>query len=39
MAYCLAECLRDDAGSDRQPFSGEYQIAYILAARRYTGIR
>ncbi len=29
MAYRLAERLRDDAGSDRQPLSGEYQIAHV----------
>jgi trk system potassium uptake protein len=29
MAYRLADRLRNDAGSDRQPLSGEYQIAHI----------
>lgn len=29
MAYRLAERLRDAAGSDRQPISGDYQIAQI----------
>jgi trk system potassium uptake protein TrkA len=31
MAYRLAERLRDQAGNDRQPLSGEYQIAHVRA--------
>lgn len=29
MAYRLAERLRDHAGSDRQPLSGDYQLAHV----------
>lgn len=29
MAYRLAERLRDDAGSDRQQLSGDYQLAHV----------